>query len=250
MPEIDVVALAAKTGMSPTQAVRLQSLDDYPASAVSWMSKLDWNWPSAVPLDKIDYTNKAAWSADADPKKLKKFHKKMCKGLLKPAILVCPKGKDKYVVVDGHHRALTALSLKRPLMAWTAEAPTAHGPWDIMHDQQSHDSTIKASTLELAADSMAKASTPQPVGPKPLWKKTKPKPWHLPFYIEHVANALIKHGHSESEAISMAVGIVRAWAQKKPEGGEKSLHGDTQAAAAKAIAEWENLKKSAHSSKG
>jgi hypothetical protein len=35
----------------------------------------------------------------------------------------------------------------------------------------------------LAADSMQKASTLQPVGSKPLWKKTKPKPWHLPPYI-------------------------------------------------------------------
>jgi hypothetical protein len=101
----------------------------------------------------------------------------------------------------------------------------------------------------LAADSMAKADTAEPVGPKPLWKKTKPSPWHLPFYIQHVANALIKHGHSESEAIAMAVGIVRAWASKKPEGGEKTLHGDTQAAAAKAIAEWDALKSAAHGSK-
>ena len=101
----------------------------------------------------------------------------------------------------------------------------------------------------LAADSMQKASTVQQVGPKPLWKKTNPKPWHLPPYIEHVANALIKHGHSEQEAIAMAVGIVRAWSQHKPEGGEKKLHNDTQAAAAKAIAEWESLKAKAKGSK-
>jgi hypothetical protein len=106
-----------------------------------------------------------------------------------------------------------------------------------------------SSHILLAVDSMAKANTPQPVGPKPLWKKTKPKPWHLPFYIEHVANALIKHGHSEQEAIAMAVGIVRAWSKHKPEGGEKTLHSDTQAAAAKAIAEWEATKAAAHGGK-
>lgn len=98
----------------------------------------------------------------------------------------------------------------------------------------------------LAADSMAKASTPEPFSKNPLWHK---KPLHLPFYVQHLAHQLVAHGHSESEAIGMAIGIIKAWAQKKPEGGEKTLHSDTQAAAAKAVAEWQADKDAAHGSK-
>jgi hypothetical protein len=87
----------------------------------------------------------------------------------------------------------------------------------------------------LAADSMAKASTPEPFSANPLWKT---KPLHLPFYIQHIAHAMQSHGHSESEAIALAVGIAKGWAAGKPMGGEKKVHPDTQAAAAKAVAEW------------
>lgn len=99
----------------------------------------------------------------------------------------------------------------------------------------------------LAADSMAKASTPEPFSKNPLWHK---KPLHLPFYVQHVAHKLIAQGHSESEAIAMAIAIIKKWAAHKPSGGEKSVHSDTAAAAAKAVAEWEADKASAHSSKG
>ncbi len=88
----------------------------------------------------------------------------------------------------------------------------------------------------LAADSAAKASSPEPFSSKPLWKT---KPLHLPFYVQHVAHDLMeKRGMSESDAIRMAIGIIKKWAQGQPEGGEKKLHSDTQAAAAKAVAEW------------
>lgn len=254
MPE-NFLLLAAK-GVSPAQAVQLQALDDYPKQATKWMNGLPWAWPVAVPLDQIDFSNKDAWTADEKKSKSKisKFEKKMHKGILKPAILVRPKGEKKYVVADGHHRALACLKLGRPLMAWTTDASEKQGGWSTMHDMQD-DQQIKATSdletvINLAADSLQKASTPQPLGPKPLWKKTKPKPWHLPFYIEHVAHALRSNGHSESEAISMAVGIVRGWASGKPEGGEKKLQKTTQAAAAKAISEWEALKSAAHASKG
>ncbi len=89
--------------------------------------------------------------------------------------------------------------------------------------------------LNKEGTSVEKASTPEPVGPKPLWKK---KGWKLPSYIEHIANALIKSGHDESEAVEMAVGIAKKWAR----GGGK-VTADTRAAAQKAVAEWE-LKKS------
>lgn len=71
-----------------------------------------------------------------------------------------------------------------------------------------------------------------------LWKH---KGWQLPAYIQHVANELIKSGHDESRAIEMAVGIVKNWAHGH-DGKGHPVHPDTQAAAAKAIAEWDALK--------
>jgi hypothetical protein len=249
---LDIVELAAAAALTPTQAVKLQTLDDYPSSAIGWMSKLDWDWPHAVPLNDIDFSNKASWNAQANQDKIEIFKKKITRGVLKPAILVKPKGETKYVVVDGHHRALTCLELNRPLLAWTSNAPEHDGPWDIMHDQQKDGSSIKASNeesemilrLNREGTSVEKASTVQPVGPKPLWKKTKPKPWHLPAYIEHIANALIAHGHGESEAIQIAVGVVKSWAS----GGGK-VDANTRAAAQKALGEWNAEKAAAHGSK-
>lgn len=91
----------------------------------------------------------------------------------------------------------------------------------------------------MAIDSMVKASTPEPVGPHPLWKKPG---FHLPYYIEHIANDIWhKRGKSESEAIAIAIGVCKRWAR----GGGK-VDANTRAAAAKAVAEWEATKAAAH----
>src|SRR5580693_5454038 len=105
--------------LTATKAVMAQMLDDYPKSSIAWMANYKWAWPSAVPLDQIDFSNKENWNAQANQAKITIFKKKITKGTLKPAILVKPLGDAKYVVVDGHHRALTCLLLNRPLMAWT-----------------------------------------------------------------------------------------------------------------------------------
>jgi uncharacterized protein YdaT len=67
--------------------------------------------------------------------------------------------------------------------------------------------------------------------------------------MQHLANDLIESGHSESKAIEMAVGIIRAWSQGRPTGGMKKVEESTQSAAKKAIAEWEALKAKAKSVK-
>ena len=81
---------------------------------------------------------------------------------------------------------------------------------------------------------------------EPIGKPGGPGLWHhkdlqLPAYIQHVATDLIGQGHDESEAIGMAVGIVKNWAAGSDGHGGRA-HPDVQAAAAKAIAEWEALK--------
>jgi HK97 family phage prohead protease len=65
----------------------------------------------------------------------------------------------------------------------------------------------------------------------------------LPAYIQHVAHHLLMHG--ESNAIEMAVGIVKDWAAGH-DGHGHQVHPDVQAAAAKAVAQWEAAKAAAH----
>lgn len=100
--------------------------------------------------------------------------------------------------------------------AWAASWRTAH--------------TAEASTVHEPIGS--------PTGPG-LWHK---KGLQLPPYIQHVAHRLMaEHGHDESKAIEMAVGIVRNWSEGHNGKGQK-VHPDVQAAAAKNIAQWEALK--------
>lgn len=82
------------------------------------------------------------------------------------------------------------------------------------------------------------------LGTHGLWKD---KSAQLPAYIQSVAHAMEAAGHSESEAVEMAVGIVKGWAAGRAAHGH--VHPDVQAAAAKAIAEWDALKASHNKSK-
>src|SRR5207302_1119398 len=100
----------------------------------------------------------------------------------------------------------------------------------------------KVPQVNLAADSLVKASTPEPVGPHALWKK---RGFHLPYYVEHIANDLReKRGMDESRAIAVALGVIKRWAR----GGGK-VDPNTRAAAVKAVAEWEVTKARAKSVK-
>lgn len=91
--------------------------------------------------------------------------------------------------------------------------------------------------LREAADSLVKASTPQP------FSTSKTSNWvaragGLPDYIQHVAHGILRSGAgSESEAIQKAIGIVKRWAS-----GGKNVDATTRAAAAKAVAQWEAMK--------
>jgi hypothetical protein len=86
--------------------------------------------------------------------------------------------------------------------------------------------------------------------PKPIGRPDGPGLWHhkhwmLPPYIQHVAHALMRHGHGEEDAIHMAVGIVKNWA-KGHDGKGHRTHPDVRAAAAANVARWEELRAHAH----
>jgi len=72
------------------------------------------------------------------------------------------------------------------------------------------------------------------LGTHGLWGDKKAQ---LPAYIQNIAHSLIKSGHTESEAISIAIGAVKRWAS-----GRGKVTPEVRAAASKALAEWEKLK--------
>lgn len=60
---------------------------------------------------------------------------------------------------------------------------------------------------------------------------------NLPPYIRKLARAIEKEGHDLSSAIAIAIGRSKDWAK-----GGDGVDADTQAKAAKAVAQWEALK--------
>jgi peptidoglycan hydrolase-like protein with peptidoglycan-binding domain/ssDNA-binding Zn-finger/Zn-ribbon topoisomerase 1 len=91
--------------------------------------------------------------------------------------------------------------------------------------------------LEEAKDSMAKANSPEP------FSSSKTSNWvaragGLPPYIQHVAHDIHeKRGKTVSEAIRIAIGVIKNWAH-----GHGNVDAGTKAAAAKALAQWTAMK--------
>jgi HK97 family phage portal protein len=67
----------------------------------------------------------------------------------------------------------------------------------------------------------------------------------LPAFIRAIAHALIRSGHGESEAIQLAVGVVKRWAA-----GGGDVTAKTRAKAAAAVAEWDAKKLASHAKSG
>jgi hypothetical protein len=85
--------------------------------------------------------------------------------------------------------------------------------------------------------------------PKPI-HPGGPGLWHhkglmAPPYIEHVAQALMRRGKSESEAYHMATGLMHSWSAGH-DGHGHHVHADVKAAAAANLAKWEELRAKVH----
>jgi 2'-5' RNA ligase len=99
---------------------------------------------------------------------------------------------------------------------------------------------LGAAMMGKSAETAELSTVHRPLGTHGLWGD---KMAQLPAYIQNIAHAMIRDGHDESEAIQLAIGAVKRWA----EGGGK-VTPEVRAAAAAAVAEWERLK--AEHSKG
>ncbi len=115
-----------------------QLAKDYPLNSLNWVKEIKWDGPEKVNIEDVDYSNYKNWQASHEPKKVKKFEKKISNGKMKPVILVKTPRNKKYIVIDGHHRALAYRNLDEPLRAWIGYTKTEKGPWDTFHDKQRH----------------------------------------------------------------------------------------------------------------
>jgi hypothetical protein len=100
--------------------------------------------------------------------------------------------------------------------------------------------------LELTPQTPTASTVPKPLHPG------GPGLWHhkhmmAPPYVQHVAQALMRRGKSESDAYHMAVGLMHSWAAGH-DGHGHHVHSDVRAAAGANLAKWEELRAKAHAS--
>jgi ParB-like nuclease domain len=109
--------------------------EDYPEDAIQWIRSANVEGPRLVPLEQIDFTNQENWSATHD-KNLEPYVQKISDGTMKPIVLVNEPNDNKFMIIDGHHRALSYQQLGQPVMAYIVHTGTIGGPWDAMHSSQ------------------------------------------------------------------------------------------------------------------
>ena len=103
--------------------------------------------------------------------------------------------------------------------------------------------------FEKSAETPSLMATPDILGPEGLWhtpSKKVPTKQKLPNYVEHIADALMRAGHGEQEAIAFAVNAVKRWSRGQLGWGKKKVTPEVQAAAKKTLQEWNDLKASHH----
>lgn len=126
---------ATSTGIAET--VYNQLADDFPPEALEWVRGVVWQGPIDVPLDSIDMSNSDTWAAAHEPDRVSFFDGEIKEGTVKPVILVNEPNNNKLLVVDGHHRVMSASEQNaETIPAFVAHVTTVTGPWDTMHAQQ------------------------------------------------------------------------------------------------------------------
>ncbi len=105
---------------------------------------------------------------------------------------------------------------------------------------------MDALILEKSEQTPMLAATHNPLGPHGLWRtpsKKHPEKESLPNYVENIAHALLRAGHSEQEAIAMAIAAIKRWSTGRGAFGHKGkVRPEVQQAASAALKEWSRLK--------
>lgn len=101
-----------------------------------------------------------------------------------------------------------------------------------------------------SAETPVVSTVHHPLGHEGLWhtpSRKVPVMQQLPAYIQNTARALMRdHGMDESQAIATAINAIKRWAEGTAFGGRVKVTPQVQAAARRALQEWEDLKASHH----
>ena len=100
-----------------------------------------------------------------------------------------------------------------------------------------------------SAQTPAVSTVHHPLGHEGLWHtpdRHVSAVQQLPAYFQNTARALMRDGMGEQEAIATAVNAVKEWAAGHAFGGKVKVTPEVQAAAQRAVAEWEALRASHH----
>lgn len=114
-----------------------QLLSNYPAAVLGWVQDVDWTGPTEVKVKDLDFSHEESWRASHEPGRVQHFVKRMRKRKkIEPVVLIKHPDSGKFVIIDGHHRALAARTVGVPLAAWVGQVSKATGPWDELHNSQ------------------------------------------------------------------------------------------------------------------
>lgn len=220
---------AFKTGTVPASAVLDLLEHAYPGSVLDWVKDATWKYDPGVPLDEIKMARRPG---GRDQTKVDGIAQAVKDGQTMDPVVLVDTGEGKLEIADGYHRTLAFDRVgKRTIPALVGTVDTTTGPWQKdMHDAK----------LNRAADAAGLRYDESPIGTGKNWVTSV---GGLPLFIRAIAHALIRDGKSESEAIQLAVGVVKNWAA-----GKGKVSAKTRAKAAAAVAEWEAKKGASHAS--
>lgn len=108
----------APASKSINRKVYTQLLADFPAIALQWILRNEIVGPMEVPLNEIDWSDRANWVASSEPKKVQLHIKLIKQGVSKPILLVKIPNKKLLFISEGHHRALGYEALNKPINAY------------------------------------------------------------------------------------------------------------------------------------
>jgi hypothetical protein len=124
------------------KALLKQLKGGFPKGARAWIKHPDVtvDAPAKIDPDHIDFSVYPDWRASRQLKAVRKVAKKLDKGKSPdPAVMASRPGNDKLDTIDGHHHVLARIDHKEKPRAYVIHVPSAHGPWDGMHNDQSND---------------------------------------------------------------------------------------------------------------
>jgi hypothetical protein len=142
----------ADSGHIDPQVVYDQLAREYDEKYLQFVKTIPWQGPRMVPLSSIDFSNMKNWEAYGRTDKIEHFKELMTAGdfSANPIILVNEiSNNSKYVVLDGHTRALAALQLDQPVLAYIGQVGKVTPEMTAMHDDgEAGGNRVKSNQLE------------------------------------------------------------------------------------------------------